>query len=523
MERIVSRNPISGENVFDRPSTLNPELETIFGAAQLAQKEWAAQSLSFRSKKLIQLRESIIDQMDLIITEIGKETGKPKTEILTHELIPTISSLTYFAKTGARFLREKTIRPSNLLLLNRRSRVNFEPLGVVLIISPWNFPFYLPFGEIIMAVLSGNAVVFKPSEFTPHVGSIIIRLLEETGFPKNLVSMIIGDGQTGAAAIDCRPDKIYFTGSVATGRKISEHAGKYMIPTCLELGGKDALIITKDADLEHASSGALWGAFANAGQMCASTERILVHSDNLNRFLNLYLGKIKKLRLNPSDSTQTDQGAIITENQKNIYESLIEDAIAKNATILTGGSFNKDRSLLEPTVILPPKGVGTKGIRIFKEEAFGPLVTIETFDRPDEALEKANSTEFGLTTSVFTKDVGRGLEMAKKLESGTVTINDVAFTAGLPEAPWVGHKNSGTGIKNSLYGLLGFVKIKHINSPRPGFPQMKPLWWYPYTPNQYESLYLLAKLHSRSWFTKLRIFPLFLFHLVQFFKNERRL
>ncbi|MBI3535072.1 MAG: aldehyde dehydrogenase family protein [Deltaproteobacteria bacterium] len=257
MSTLVSKNPATGEVLKELKTTLPDALPGIFLQARLAQEKWSNTPLRERSQYLIQLRETILDQVEEITDLISKENGKPKFEAMSNELLPCVDLLSFFAKKGPKVLKNKRIHL--FLMKHRKSYLNFWPLGVVSIISPWNYPFLLPFGELVMALIAGNAVVFKPSEITPLVGLKIQSLIDESGFPQNLVQTVIGDGALGAAVIAQQPAKIFFTGSVATGKKIMSQASQYLIPVNLELGGKDAMIVLPDADLDFATSAALWG------------------------------------------------------------------------------------------------------------------------------------------------------------------------------------------------------------------------------------------------------------------------
>jgi len=393
---------------------------------------------------------------------------------------------------------------------------------VVAIISPWNYPFLLPFGEILMALVAGNAVVFKPSEITPLTGLKIQELCNQAGFPEHLIQTVLGDGGLGAAIIEQKPAKIFFTGSVSTGKKVMAAAAQHLIPVNLELGGKDAMIVLPDADLDFATSAALWGSFSNSGQVCASTERILVHESISEPFLDVLKAKLGLLRQGPSQTMNNDLGAITFEKQKDIYARHIAQAKARGATFVSGGEFTDDtsRRFLRPTIVTGPD---IESLDIYNEETFGPVVAVSTFKTVDEAVRKANASRYGLLASVITRNQALGEEVARRLEVGTVTINEVTYTAGLGETPWGGVKESGFGRSHADMGLLEFVNVRHIHKPRARILVFKSLWWFPYTSHQYAMFRQMLNLYRRSWIAKLRAFPHFLWNFVQMVKNEKRL
>jgi succinate-semialdehyde dehydrogenase/glutarate-semialdehyde dehydrogenase len=403
---------------------------------------------------------------------------------------------------------------------HRESYLNYWPLGVIAVITPWNYPFLLPMGELVMGVLSGNAIIFKPSEVTPLIGLRIQELFEDAGFPKGLISTVIGDGAIGAAIIDQRPAKIFFTGSVATGKKIMRQASDHLIPVNLELGGKDPMIVLADADLDFATSAALWGGFSNSGQICASVERIIVHESIAPEFKRRLGEKVRSLRQGVSREGNNDLGAITFEKQKEIYAAQIREAKERGAEFVTGGEFSADRRFLQPTIV---SGKNIEELEIYNEETFGPVVALTTFKSIDEAVEKANRSKYGLLASIITKNHGLAESIAKRLEVGTVTINEVVYTAGIPETPWGGVKETGFGRKHSARGLYEFVNTRHIHKPVASFFVFKSLWWFPYTPFQHATFRQFVEFYRKSPLARLRAFPAWIWNLLHFLKREPRI
>lgn len=519
MSKLVCKNPGTGEILKEIDITPENALPAIFDRAKKAQISWSELSLKKRARHLRMLRETMLNHVDELAALISAENGKPLFESLMNEIFTSVDLLTFFAKRAPRILKNQTI--PLVLMKHRKSYVQHWPLGVVVVISPWNYPLLLPFGEIVMALVAGNAVVFKPSEATPLVGLKIQELCEEAGLPPGLIQTVVGDGNLGAALIQQKPAKIFFTGSVSTGKKIMAAAAEHLIPVNLELGGKDAMVILPDADLDFASSAALWGGFSNSGQVCASVERILVHESIAELFMVKLKEKVTQLRQAPSTAVAgNDLGAITLDKQKTTYDQQISQAKQAGAHFLTGGAFSSDLKYLIPTLVTGEK---IESLEIYNEETFGPVVAITTFKTPAEAVRKVNSSSYGLLASVITKNIALGEQIARQLEVGTVTINEVTYTCGLPETPWGGIKNSGIGRTHSERGLLEFVNVRHIHKPKSRLFVFKSPWWFPYTPYQYKTFRTLLELYRLHWTDRLKALPHVLWNLVKFLKEEKRL
>jgi len=518
METLSVRNPATREIIQELPVTSSAEIRALYKRASEVQKKWALVPLKNRAAMLLELRETIIERVDDLSSLISNENGKPRFEAMTNEIFATIELCTYFAAKGPKLLKNESIPMG--LMKHRASYLNYWPLGVVNVITPWNYPFLLPMGELVMAVLAGNAVLFKPSEITPLIGLKIQELFEEAGFPKGLITTVVGDGKIGAALIEHKPAKGFFTGRVSTGKRIMKAAAENLTPVNLELGGKDPMIVLSDADLDFATSAALWGAFSNSGQICASVERIIVHKSIEAEFKSQLKTKLETLRQGSSRNGNNDLGAITFEKQKDVYESQILQAKENGADFITGGTFSSDRCFLRPTIV---SGENIEELDIYNEETFGPVVAITSFTTVDEAIEKANNSKYGLLASIITKDISLAESMAKRLEVGTVTINEVVYTAGLPETPWGGVKETGFGRKHSERGLYEFVNTRHIHKPVSSLFVFKSLWWFPYTPYQYKTFRSFIELYRNSWILKIRALPGWLWNFAIFFKNEPRI
>jgi succinate-semialdehyde dehydrogenase/glutarate-semialdehyde dehydrogenase len=371
--------------------------------------------------------------------------------------------------------------------MGRSSRIVYKPLGVIGIISPWNFPLATPANEVVMALMAGNAVVLKPSELTPLIALRIGELFTRAGLPAGLLEIVTGDGSTGAALIDARVDKIMFTGSVATGKRVAEAAAKYLTPVVLELGGKDPMVVLHDANLNIAARGAVWGAFANAGQACASVERCYVHESVASEFIDRVVKETRSLK--QGAGAEADVGAMTTERQLHIVEDHVRDAEERGAKILIGGErvANGEGFFFAPTVLTNVD----HSMTIMRDETFGPVLPIQTFKTEDEAIKLANDSVYGLTASVWTRDIARGRRLAEQIDAGTVMVNEVVYTHGIAQTPWGGVKQSGYGRTHGRMGLLELVTPQHIHVNRIWF--LADLWWYGYSAHAGELFNGLAR------------------------------
>jgi acyl-CoA reductase-like NAD-dependent aldehyde dehydrogenase len=473
---IISYDPATGEEIGRVPNSPAHEVVRAVAEARTAQPAWARLSFKQRSSFVLKARAILLAEMDQIANLISRETGKPVSEALSMEVVPTLAAMHYFAKNTAHLLRPQKLDIGQYGLMGRSSRIVYRPLGVIGIISPWNFPLSTPAIEVVMALMAGNTVVLKPSELTPLTGIKIGELFQRAGLPRDVLQVISGDGSAGAALIDARVDKIMFTGSVPTGKRVAEAAAKYLTPVVLELGGKDPMIVLEDADLENAARGAVWGAFANAGQACASVERCYVHESVAPRFIDLVLAKTRALNQDHGSTAEADVGSISNQKQLEIIENHVNDAIAHGANVAIGGQRVKSHEGLfyQPTVLTDVN----HHMDIMRDETFGPVLPIMTFKSETEAIELANDSAFGLTASVWTKNIRKGRRIAEQIEAGTVMVNEVLYTHGIAETPWGGVKESGYGRTHGRLGLLELVTPQHIHVNRTFF--IPDLWWFRY-------------------------------------------
>jgi succinate-semialdehyde dehydrogenase/glutarate-semialdehyde dehydrogenase len=475
---LISYDPATGEEIGRAPLTLPEEVARAVGRAREAQRQWSQRSFRERGRVVMKARVIILEELDQIALLISRETGKPVTEAIAMELTPTLDLMQYFARQTRELLRPRRIGLGLYALMGRSSYIINKPMGVVGIISPWNFPWATPLDEVVMALMAGNAVVLKPSELTPLTSLKIKDILNRAGLNDGLLQVVTGDGSTGAALIGAGVDKIMFTGSVATGKRVAEAAAKYLIPVVLELGGKDPMIVLEDANIENAARGAVWGAFANAGQACASVERCYVHESVAPAFIKQVVEETRRLRQQAGTAEDTDIGPMTSERQLQIVENHVRQATARGAKALVGGGrvANAAGPFFAPTVLVDVD----HEMDVMREETFGPVLPIMTFKTDEEALRFANDSIYGLTASVWTRDVGRGKRLAERIDAGTVMVNEVLYTHGIAQTPWGGVKQSGLGRTHGRAGLLELVSQQHIHVN--WLALMPDLWWFNYTP-----------------------------------------
>jgi acyl-CoA reductase-like NAD-dependent aldehyde dehydrogenase len=397
------------------------------------------------------------------------------------EVLVVADAVTYFCKRAHRILEDEQI--SLHMLPHRKSYLHYLPRGVVGIISPWNFPFSIPLGETIMALLAGNAVVLKPSEVTPLIALAAKAIFDRTGMPKNLFQVVTGRGPTGQALIDASVDQIIFTGSVATGRKVAQACGQRLIPCTLELGGKAPALVCADADLERTSNALVWGAFANSGQVCASVERVYAHRDIYDELVRRVVEKTRCLRQGDPAEFSTDVGAMTWDRQREIVEEHVRRAIADGARVAIGGQPHDGPGQFYPPTVLTDV---RQDMAVMQSEVFGPVLPIMRIDSDEEGVRLANDSHLGLVGYVFTRDRDKGRRLAERIEAGTVMVNDVLSAYGMPETPWGGVKQSSLGFTHSDDGLRAMCQQRHVNLDR--IAPRRELWWYPYTERSYRFL-----------------------------------
>lgn len=468
-------NPATGEKIgFVEETPLN-QVGELYGQAKSAFISWGKTSVDERINYLKKLRFYIVNHLDEIARIISDDTGKLPIEALTADILTVLESIKHTEKNAKKILCKRRV-PTPILLLGKKSYIEFKPRGVILIISPWNYPFQLAMVPLISALAAGNTVILKPSEVTPMVGKLIADLFDKAGFPKGVVQVGHGGKELGAALVKCKPDYIFFTGSVRTGMIIQAEAAKNLIPTTLELGGKDPMIVFADAPIDRAVRGALWGAFTNSGQVCMSVERLYVERKIYKEFM-LKLQE-ETLKLHTGTNENDDIGSMTFSNQVDIVKEQVEDALANGAQLLTGSPPSKWTTskglFLSPMIVTD---VDQKSM-IVQEESFGPVLPVIPFDTEDEAVQLANDSSYGLNASIFSKDIERAKRVASKLVSGNVVINDVIISVANPYLPFGGAKNSGIGYYHADVGLQSFCQQSSVVVDRGN--KKAEVNWYPY-------------------------------------------
>ena len=475
---LVSYDPATGQAIGRVRIATPEEVTHVVEKARAAHPTWGKLSFSERAQLIMKARRIILDELEEIALLISRETGKPVAEAVSLEITPALDLMQYFARRAGSWLQRRRINIGLYGLMGRTSYVVHRPLGVVGIISPWNFPLATPLDEVVMALMAGNAVVLKPSELTPLTGLKIRDVFQRAGLPAGVLEVVTGDGATGAALVTAGVDKIMFTGSVATGKRVAEAAAQNLVPVVLELGGKDAMIVLSDANIENAARGAVWGAFANSGQACSSVERCYVHESVASKFIDAVVAETKRLRQGSGTEADTDIGSMSSERQLNIVDQHVQDAVRQGATVLSGGRRAPafDGPFFQPTVLTNVD----HQMAVMRDETFGPVLPIMTFRSEDEAISLANDSIFGLTASVWSKDLARAGRLAERLDAGTVMVNEVFYTHGIAQTPWGGVKQSGWGRTHGAAGLLELVNAHHIHINR--FAFIPDVWWFNYTP-----------------------------------------
>ncbi len=489
---IISRNKATGEELARVPSMTEEQARSAVDRARAAQPVWAAQTSEVRERIILRFRDLLIDRAEEIAELISKENGKTLQEAIEMEILPVADLCTYFAKNVRDILTPKSIRLH--LLKHRGSYLHYKPRGVVLVISPWNFPFSIAHGEIVMSLLAGNTVVHKPASLTPLIALKGAELLQLAGLPAGALEVVTAPGAVASRMIDMGVNYVNFTGSVPVGQRVSEACGRNMIPCSLELGGKDPLVVCADADLERAANAIVWGAFANSGQVCASVERVYAVAPIYDQLVEKVVAKTRRLRQGDPLSPDTDVGAMTDPGQLDAVERQVADAVAKGARVLAGGKRREGPGLFfEPTVLVDVNDQ----MDVIREETFGPVVPLVKVDSEEEAIRRSNDSEFGLNAYVFTKDRERGRRIAERLEAGTVMVNEVLTTHAAPETPWGGVKKSGMGRVHSDDGLRALCETYHVNYDR--IPSLaRDPFWYPYSGKMYRGLVRAMRLLFRS-------------------------
>ena len=493
---ITITNPATLEKVAEIPVTTSPELAAAEARARAAQKDWARLSFRDRADALYRFREQLLDDAERFAEVLTSETGKPWGDAWGVELIYVCDEISYWARNAEKLLADQRVTPH--LLKTKAAYSTYAPTGVIGFIGPWNFPFVLTIGEAIPALVAGNAVIIKPSEITPRSALFGAEAWRDAGLPEALLQVVPGYGETGAKLID-HVDMICFTGSVATGRKVAVKAAEQLKPCSLELGGKDPMIVLRDANLERAANACIWGGLVNSGQVCMSVERVYVEEPVYDAFVKLVEEKIKKVRQGPSKES-VDIGSMSFPPQLEKVERHVNDAVAKGAKVLAGGRRNPAYPGLyyEPTLLVNVN----HDMEVMKDETFGPVIPIMKVRDEEEAIRLANDSPYGLAASIFTRNKEKGRALARRIEAGGICVNDCIVHFAVTELPMGGVKESGLGRRHGPEGIRKYCTQKSVVVDRLGLNSE--FNWFPNTPAKLAILRRLMNLLFRSsWKKKL--------------------
>jgi succinate-semialdehyde dehydrogenase/glutarate-semialdehyde dehydrogenase len=493
-------NPATGES-FAEASVLDAEqVQGAMAAAHAAFPVWSALSFHERGRCLARVRDLLVERADRLASLVEQEQGKPAAEAHAVEIFPALETLRHLALHAEEALRDEPVESQVPLFSGKECGITYVPLGVVLVITPWNYPFFLSLSGVATALAAGNTVVLKPAPATTLVGLEVGRLFRDAGLPEGALNAVaIDDALAPVLVEDPRVAKILFVGSVATGKKVMAAAAKNLTPVVLELGGKDPAIVCRDADLAQAARGIVWGAFVNAGQTCVSVERAYVEEPVADAFVTKVVEETRRLRVGDPSKGEVDVGPMTMESQLRIVEEHVADALARGARIEIGGArLGGPGSYYRPTVLTHVD----HSMRIMREETFGPVLPIMRVASLDEAIRLANDSEYGLTASGWTRDPAIASRLQRQLSAGVVTINDCVSSLGEPSAPYGGVRHSGIGRAHGAAGLREMCQIRYVTRDTARKPM---LWWYPYDA-AYRRFMALAgpALHARSLWTRLR-------------------
>jgi succinate-semialdehyde dehydrogenase/glutarate-semialdehyde dehydrogenase len=476
-DRLEIQQPFTGSLLGSVPKCAPEDVTAAIERARHAQRAWAQTSFKERRRVLLRFHDLVLARQEEILDLVQIESGKARKHAF-EEVLDVAIVARYYANTADQHLRSRRARGALPLLT--AAYEHHHPLGVVGIIAPWNYPLTLSVSDATPALAAGNAVVIKPDSQTPFTALWGFALLEDAGLPQGLVQVVTGSGsELGTPLIDgC--DYVMFTGSTATGRKVAEQAGRNLIGASMELGGKNAMIVLEDADLGRAVEGAERALFSNAGQLCISIERLYVHEAVADEFQRRLVERVKGMKLGTGLDYGADMGSLISETQLDTVRAHVEDARAKGAEILAGGKARPDLGpyFYEPTLL----GSTKEGMTLFRDETFGPVVAISRFGDTDEVIARANDSDYGLNFSLWTKDTGKGAELAKRLRAGTVNVNEgYAAAWASVDAPMGGMKASGLGRRHGADGIRKYTESQTVAvqrllpiAPPRGVPQK--LW-----------------------------------------------
>jgi succinate-semialdehyde dehydrogenase/glutarate-semialdehyde dehydrogenase len=495
-DQTICTNPATDEVIGRSPLDTVEDLQTKLREARAAQPLWAGTPIRQRVRAVRRARDYVVSHAHELAEIISRDTGKTRLDAMAAEVLPAAIAASYYARRTKRFLKTGRLAPGSLVLCNKVSRIRRVPWGVIGIISPWNYPWSIPFSEVVMGLLAGNAVVLKVATETQMVGRALEDCFLSAGLPEGVFSYVNVPGRiAGDALLESGIDKLFFTGSVAVGKQLMAKAAETLTPVCLELGGNDAMLVCPDADLQRAAAGAAWAGLQNAGQSCGGVERVYVHADVYEPFLELLAEQVRSLRVGWDTDHQVDVGAVTTRQQVETVRRHVQDALDAGATLYAQSACpqNASGSFL-PAMVLTDVD---HSMLVMREESFGPVVAVMKVADMTEAVRLANDSDLGLTGSVWSRSRQTACKLAERIQAGAVTINDHLMSHGLPETPWGGFKQSGIG---RTHGRIGFDEMTQPQCIIDDWLPMarKDLWWHPYGSELYTGVSsLLDVLYAR--------------------------
>jgi acyl-CoA reductase-like NAD-dependent aldehyde dehydrogenase len=469
-------NPATGQAVAEVPSLDRAAVVELVRRARAAQPEWAALGFSGRGALMRDMRRWMVRNRRQVIKTLSDENGKPYEDAQL-ELFYCADALGFWAKKAPKWLADERERPHSPLLLGRKVINRYVPYGVVGVIGPWNYPLVNNFGDAIPALMAGNSVVLKPASITPMSSLLMQEGLREVGVPEDVFVVATGSGSTVGGALVDSVDMLHFTGSTDVGRQLAERAAKRLLPITLELGGKDPMIVLRDANLERAANAAVWGALQNAGQTCISVERVYVEAEAYEPFVAKVVEKVSRLRQGtPAGPGTVDLGAVTSPEQTEVLEEHLRDAIEKGARVEVGGNLREGPGrFFEPTVLTNVD----HSMKIMREETFGPTLPIMRVQDEEEAIRLANDSDLGLDASVFAGAPDHAEAVARRVQSGAVVVNDALSNYFAMEIPIGGMKQSGLGARHGRIGIQKYAKRQNLVVTRFGLD--RELYYFPYS------------------------------------------
>jgi acyl-CoA reductase-like NAD-dependent aldehyde dehydrogenase len=479
-------NPATGEAIGISPLHGVEDVKAAIDRARSAQPAWASLSVGERSRFMLRVRDHIVAHADELAETISQDNGKTRLDALATEVMASALAADYYARKAASFLEDRRLKRGTIMLANKSSKIVRVPFGVVGIISPWNYPFSIPFSEVVMGLMAGNAVVLKTASQTQMVGLALKACFEAAQLPPGLFTFLNLPGSlAGDAFLDGGVDKLFFTGSVPVGKELMAKAAQTLTPVSLELGGNDAMLVCADADLDRAAAGAVWAGMQNCGQSCGGVERIYVHQAVYEGFMEKLGERVRALRVGPDLAFDVDMGAMTTKGQMETVRRHVQDALEKGAEIYAQSPCPENtRGQFLPAMVLANVDHTMVAMR---EETFGPIVGVMKVKDMEEAVALANDSDLGLSASVWSRDKGGAERIGRRIRAGAVLINDHLMSHGMAETPWGGFKQSGIG---RTHGEIGFAEmtepqvIVHDWMPK----VRRDLWWYPQGPDVYRGI-----------------------------------